>query len=66
MVGSIENVVDRLNYSLSPKVKDSLKMALHERLMNAVTWGGRRIPTRRHRSIICVHGNSLCAASPIP
>ncbi len=44
VVGRIENVVDRLNYSLSPKVKDSLKMALHELLMNAVTWGGRQDP----------------------
>lgn len=44
VIGRIESFIGQLNYNLSPKVKDSLKMALHELLMNAVTWGGRLDP----------------------
>lgn len=40
----IENVVDQLNYGLPSKVRQCLKMALHELLMNAVKWGGRSGP----------------------
>jgi anti-sigma regulatory factor (Ser/Thr protein kinase) len=44
IASQIENVVDQLNCSLPAKVRQSLKMALHELLMNAIEWGGRLNP----------------------
>jgi CheY-like chemotaxis protein/anti-sigma regulatory factor (Ser/Thr protein kinase) len=40
----IENVVDQLNYSLPPKVRQSVRVAFHELLMNAIEWGGELNP----------------------
>jgi CheY-like chemotaxis protein/anti-sigma regulatory factor (Ser/Thr protein kinase) len=40
IAGQVENVVDRLNSTLPAKVRQSVKMALHELLMNAIEWGG--------------------------
>jgi CheY-like chemotaxis protein len=40
----IENVVDQLNSTLPPEIRQTLKMALHELLMNAIKWGGRSGP----------------------
>jgi CheY-like chemotaxis protein/anti-sigma regulatory factor (Ser/Thr protein kinase) len=44
IASQIENVVDQLNCSLPPRVRQSVKMALHELLMNAIEWGGRLNP----------------------
>jgi DNA-binding response OmpR family regulator len=41
----IETVVDQLNQSLSPGVRQSLRMALHELLLNALKWGGHGGPS---------------------
>ena len=40
----IENVVDHLNHGLPPHIRQSVKMALHELLVNAVKWGGHSGP----------------------
>jgi anti-sigma regulatory factor (Ser/Thr protein kinase) len=40
----VENVVDQLNSSLPPKVRQSVKIAFHELLMNAIEWGGQLNP----------------------
>lgn len=40
----IENVVDQLNYSLPLKVRQSVRVAFHELLMNAIEWGGELNP----------------------
>jgi CheY-like chemotaxis protein len=40
----VEQVLNQLNYSVPSEIKQSLKMALHELLMNAVKWGGRTGP----------------------
>jgi CheY-like chemotaxis protein/anti-sigma regulatory factor (Ser/Thr protein kinase) len=40
----IENVVDQLNYSLPAKVRQSVRVAFHELLMNAIEWGGELNP----------------------
>lgn len=37
----IENVVDQLNYTLPTEVRHSIRMALHELLINAIEWGGQ-------------------------
>jgi CheY-like chemotaxis protein len=37
----IEHFVDQLNYGLTQEVRQAVKMALHELLVNAVKWGGR-------------------------
>jgi CheY-like chemotaxis protein/anti-sigma regulatory factor (Ser/Thr protein kinase) len=42
--GRVENVVDQLNCSLPPKVRQSVKIAFHELLMNAIEWGGQLNP----------------------
>ena len=42
--GRIENVVDQLNYSLPPEVRQSVRVAFHELLMNAIEWGGELNP----------------------
>ncbi len=42
--GRIENVVDQLNYSLPPEVRQSVRIAFHELLMNAIEWGGELNP----------------------
>ena len=42
--GRIENVVDQLNYSLPLNVRQSVKVAFHELLMNAIEWGGELNP----------------------
>jgi CheY-like chemotaxis protein/anti-sigma regulatory factor (Ser/Thr protein kinase) len=40
----IESVVDQLNLRLPPRVRESVKTALHELLINAVKWGGHTGP----------------------
>jgi len=40
----IENVVDQLNYSLPLNVRQSVRVAFHELLMNAIEWGGELNP----------------------
>jgi CheY-like chemotaxis protein len=45
----IENLVDQMNCGLPPKVRQSLKMALHELLLNAVKWGSRSGPDAQAR-----------------
>jgi CheY-like chemotaxis protein/anti-sigma regulatory factor (Ser/Thr protein kinase) len=42
--GRIENIVDQLNYSLPPEVRQSVRIAFHELLMNAIEWGGELNP----------------------
>jgi len=42
--GRIENVVDQLNYSLPLNVRQSVRVAFHELLMNAIEWGGELNP----------------------
>ena len=42
--GRVENVLDQLNYSLPPKVRQSVRLAFHELLMNAIEWGGQLNP----------------------
>jgi CheY-like chemotaxis protein/anti-sigma regulatory factor (Ser/Thr protein kinase) len=42
--GRVENVVDQLNYNLPPKVRQSVRIAFHELLMNAIEWGGQLNP----------------------
>lgn len=42
--GRVENVVDQLNYSLPAKVRQSVRIAFHELLMNAIEWGGQLNP----------------------
>lgn len=42
--GRVENVVDQLNYSLPAKVRQSVTVAFHELLMNAIEWGGELNP----------------------
>jgi CheY-like chemotaxis protein/anti-sigma regulatory factor (Ser/Thr protein kinase) len=42
--GRVENVVDQLNYALPAKVRESVRVALHELLMNAIEWGGQLNP----------------------
>ena len=37
----VENVVEQLNKSLPPEVREPIRMAFHELLMNAIEWGGR-------------------------
>jgi CheY-like chemotaxis protein len=43
----VESVVDQLNHSLPAKVRQSVGVAFHELLMNAIEWGGhkRRLTT---------------------
>jgi CheY-like chemotaxis protein/anti-sigma regulatory factor (Ser/Thr protein kinase) len=45
----IESVVDQLNVGLPPKVRESVKTALHELLINAVKWGGLSGPDAQAR-----------------
>jgi CheY-like chemotaxis protein/anti-sigma regulatory factor (Ser/Thr protein kinase) len=45
----IESVVDQLNLGLPPKVRESVKKALHELLINAVKWGGHSGPDAQAR-----------------
>jgi CheY-like chemotaxis protein/anti-sigma regulatory factor (Ser/Thr protein kinase) len=40
----IESVVDQLNLRLSPRIRESVKTALHELLINAVQWAGHHGP----------------------
>jgi two-component system, OmpR family, response regulator len=40
----IENVVNQLNCTLPAKIRQSVGMAFHELLMNAIEWGGRLNP----------------------
>jgi CheY-like chemotaxis protein/anti-sigma regulatory factor (Ser/Thr protein kinase) len=42
--GRIENVVDHLSSGLPPHVRQSLGLAFHELLMNAIEWGGQLNP----------------------
>jgi len=42
--GRVENVLDQLNYSLPAKVRQSVSLAFHELLMNAIEWGGQLNP----------------------
>jgi CheY-like chemotaxis protein/anti-sigma regulatory factor (Ser/Thr protein kinase) len=42
--GRVENVVDQLNYALPAKVRESVRVAFHELLMNAIEWGGQLNP----------------------
>jgi CheY-like chemotaxis protein len=59
--GRIENVVDQLNCSLPPKVRQSVRVAFHELLMNAIEWGGELNPEaqaqidylRTHKFVMC-------------
>jgi CheY-like chemotaxis protein/anti-sigma regulatory factor (Ser/Thr protein kinase) len=59
--GRIENVVDHLNSGLPPHVRQSLGLAFHELLMNAIEWGGQLNPTsqaqidylRTHKFLMC-------------
>ena len=59
--GRIENVVDHLNSGLPPLVRQSLGLAFHELLMNAIEWGGQLNPTsqaqidylRTHKFLMC-------------
>jgi CheY-like chemotaxis protein/anti-sigma regulatory factor (Ser/Thr protein kinase) len=61
IAGRIENVVDRLNCGLPPHVRQSVGMAFHELLMNAIEWGGQLNPAsearidylRTHRFLMC-------------
>ncbi len=72
VIGRIENFVDQLNYNLSPKTKEALKMALHELLMNAVTWGGRLDPNaqaqidylRTRKFIMCRIADPVAGSQP--
>lgn len=45
----IESVVDQLNLRLSPSIRESVKTALHELLINAVKWGGQNGPDAQIR-----------------
>jgi CheY-like chemotaxis protein len=47
IAGRIENFVDQLNKKLPPKVRQSVRMAVHELLMNAIEWGGQLNPESR-------------------
>ncbi len=57
----IENFVDHLNSGLPSHVRESVRMAFHELLMNAIEWGGQLNPTsqaqidylRTHRLLMC-------------
>jgi CheY-like chemotaxis protein len=40
----VENVVEQLNKSLPLEVREPVRMAFHELLMNAIEWGGRLNP----------------------
>jgi CheY-like chemotaxis protein/anti-sigma regulatory factor (Ser/Thr protein kinase) len=59
--GRIENVVDHLNSGLPPHVRQSLGLAFHELLMNAIEWGGQLNPAsqaridyvRTHKFLMC-------------
>jgi CheY-like chemotaxis protein/anti-sigma regulatory factor (Ser/Thr protein kinase) len=59
--GRIENVVDHLNSGLPPHVRQSLGLAFHELLMNAIEWGGQLNPSsqaqidylRTHKFLMC-------------
>lgn len=61
IAGRIENVVDHLNSSLPPQVRESVGLAFHELLMNAIEWGGRLNPAskaqidylRTHKFLMC-------------
>jgi CheY-like chemotaxis protein len=45
----IESVVDQLNLSLPPGVREAVKAAVHELLINAVKWGGHLGPEAQAR-----------------
>jgi CheY-like chemotaxis protein len=45
----IESVVDQLNLSLPPRIRESVKTAVHELLINAVKWGGHLGPHAQAR-----------------
>jgi CheY-like chemotaxis protein len=57
----VENVLEQLNRSLPPEVREPVRMAFHELLMNAIEWGGRLNPyaiaqiecLRTRRFIMC-------------
>src|SRR5260370_727874 len=59
--GRIENVVAHLNSGLPPLVRQSLGLAFHELLMNAIEWGGQLNPPsqaqidylRTHKFLMC-------------
>jgi CheY-like chemotaxis protein/anti-sigma regulatory factor (Ser/Thr protein kinase) len=59
--GRIENVVYHLNSGLPPDVRQSLGLAFHELLMNAIEWGGKLDPAsqaqidylRTHKFLMC-------------
>jgi len=42
--GRVENILDQLNCNLRPKVRQSVRLAFHELLMNAIEWGGQLNP----------------------
>jgi CheY-like chemotaxis protein/anti-sigma regulatory factor (Ser/Thr protein kinase) len=44
VVDRIENIVDQLSATLPTKVRHSVRITLHELLMNAVKWGGHGGP----------------------
>ncbi len=44
IAGRIENFVDQLNMKLPLQVRQSVRMAVHELLMNAIEWGGQLNP----------------------
>ena len=40
----VENVVEQLNKNLPPEIREPVRMAFHELLMNAIEWGGQLSP----------------------
>jgi len=57
----IENVIDHLSSGLLPHVRQALRLAFHELLMNAIEWGGQLNPAsqaqidylRTQRFVMC-------------
>jgi CheY-like chemotaxis protein/anti-sigma regulatory factor (Ser/Thr protein kinase) len=45
----IENVIEHLGSSLPPQIRQSLGLAFHELLMNAIEWGGQLNPALEAR-----------------
>ena len=57
----VENVLEQLNKGLPPEIREPVRVAFHELLMNAIEWGGQLNPEaiaqidylRTHKFVMC-------------
>jgi CheY-like chemotaxis protein/anti-sigma regulatory factor (Ser/Thr protein kinase) len=70
--GRVENVVQRLNSHLPTQIRQSVNLAFHELLMNAVEWGGHLNPAlqaqidylRTDKFLMCRIADPGCGFNP--